>query len=71
MSKLQELAESYGYNDPMEMLEKYEYDSVQPGICTNSDCNYTTDVEPDQERGFCEDCGTKTVKSISILMGII
>jgi hypothetical protein len=37
----------------------------------NTGCHYTTEVEPDQSRGYCEVCGTQTVKAALILAGII
>jgi hypothetical protein len=54
-----------------EMLEEGTIDSVAYGICTNPGCDYTTTVEPDQSKGFCEVCGTPTVKSCLVLAGII
>ena len=41
------------------------------GICVNKDCNYTTEVEPDQDQGYCEICNTNTVKYCLVLAGII
>ena len=41
-------------------------DSVNPGICTN--CDYTTEVEPDQTEGWCESCETNTVVALSIFL---
>ena len=70
MDKLEQLAQSEGV-DVEEMLEVATYDSVAPGICTNEGCDYTTNVEPDQDKGHCERCGTKTVESCLILAGII
>ena len=70
-SKLQELAEAYGCGDVMDFLESYTLDSVVPGICTNNGCDYVTEVEPDQDKGWCEICQTNTVKSALSLMGII
>jgi hypothetical protein len=29
-------------------------DSISLGICTNDGCKYTVEVEPDQDRGWCE-----------------
>jgi len=69
--KLQQLAEDYGYDDPMDMAEAAICDSVCPGICMNEGCDYSTDVEPDQDRGWCEFCQEGSVKSGLILMGII
>jgi hypothetical protein len=37
----------------------------------NPDCDYTTEVEPDQREGWCEECGTGTVRSGIVLAGII
>ncbi len=71
MSKINDLADIYGYENDMEMLEEFAIESVVPGICTNEDCSYTTDVEPDAETGWCEECETGTVKSCMVLMGVI
>jgi hypothetical protein len=54
-----------------ELLEQGTLDSVAKGICVNPGCDYTTDVEPDQDKGWCETCGTPTVKSALRLAGII
>jgi len=70
MSKLEKLAEIEGTDD-FEMLVEASLDSVVPGICTNKDCDYTCSVEPDQDRGFCENCQTQTVKSCLILAELI
>ena len=37
----------------------------------NPSCSYTTEMEPDQDAGFCEECGTQTVKSAPILAGLM
>lgn len=71
MSKINDLADVYGYENDMEMLELMAFESVVPGICTNEDCSYTTDVEPDATDGWCEECNTGTVKSCMVLMGVI
>jgi len=71
MSKLEELAKSEGYDDTMDLLNDASTDSVCPGICVNKGCDYTCEVEPDQEAGWCEECETNTVKSALILAGII
>ena len=70
MSKLEELAEAEGM-DVETMLEMSVIDSVIPGICMNKECVYTTGVEPDQDRGYCEVCNTQTVRSCLVLAGII
>lgn len=68
--KLNKLAEVEG-KDVMEMFEEATFDSVAFGICTNDGCDYTTTVEPDQSRGYCEVCESHTVKSCLILAGMI
>ena len=68
--KLAELADIEGMEE-MEMLEQATFDSVAPGICMNEECDYTTNVEPDSDSGWCEFCQTNTVKSCLMLAGII
>jgi hypothetical protein len=71
MAKLDQLLEIEGYSTLEQLLEAVFWGSVSPGICTNDGCDYTTEVEPDQARSWCEVCGTGTVKSAPILAGII
>ena len=66
---LDQLSSDYGYEDVEQMLEENIIDSVNPGICR--ECGYSTDVEPDQDKGWCEECDTPTVESCMILAGII
>lgn len=63
--------ESTGHGSIDTMLESATFDGVSPGICMNEKCNYTTTVEPDQAKGYCEICGTQTVQSALIIAGII
>jgi hypothetical protein len=69
-SKLESLAEEYGFST-LEFIEEYGLEDVVPGICMNPGCEYTTEVEPDQREGWCEECGTTTVRSGVVLAGII
>ena len=55
--------------EEMEMLEEATFDSVADAICV--ECGYTTVMEPDQDRGWCEECEKNTVKSCLILAGMI
>ena len=71
MTKSQILAQEYGFDDVNEFMLDVGLDSSVPAICTNKDCNYTTEMEPDQDRGWCEGCNRNTVKSILILEGLI
>lgn len=68
-SKLAQLSEIEGM-DEMDLIEAGVIDSVCYGICMNEDCDYTTEVEPDQHAGWCENCNTNTVKSACVLAGI-
>ena len=65
-SKLDDLMEMEGLTE--EEAFTMASDSVQPGICKNELCEYTTEVEPDQEEGYCEDCNTNTVISLQCLL---
>lgn len=69
-TKLSKLIESEGFENLEQMLQSTVFDSVCPGICVNSECNCTVEVEPDQDRGWCEVCETQTVQSALILAGL-
>ena len=71
MDKLKQLMNEYGYEDFLDYMEQDGHDSVVPGICKTRDCDYTTDVEPDQGGGWCEECNKGTVVSAQILGGIM
>lgn len=67
--KLQELIESEGYRKLHNWLDDNRNASTCEGICMN--CEFTKEVEPHQDKGYCEICETKTVKSGLILAGVI
>lgn len=69
--KLEVLAEDWGYETTEALLIDATFNSTSPGICMTENCSYTTEVEPDQGRGYCEHCGTKTVQSALWIAGII
>ena len=71
MSKLNQLASDWGFDDPLDLIEAYVTDGLMPAICMTRGCDYSTEMEPDQDQGWCECCGTNTVQSASVLMGII
>jgi len=68
--KLDQLSEQEGLSVD-EMLEEGTFNSICPAICMNVGCNYTASMEPDQDRGYCEDCNTNSMKSALVLAGII
>ena len=70
-SKLDLLAEIEGCEDGIDLCLERGMDSVVPGICINDGCEHTAEVEPDQNRGFCEICKTGTVRSCLVLAGMI
>ncbi len=70
VSKLDLLAREWGMKTS-EFIEEYALDDVVPGICLNPDCDYTTEVEPDQLQGWSEICGTTSVRSGVVLAGLI
>lgn len=69
--KLKTLAELEGFATVEELLEAASYDSVSPAICVNPGCEYTAEMEPDQDGGHCEECGTKTVQAALVLAKLI
>lgn len=69
--KEQQLASDWGYSSPEDLMEDFITDSVCPGICTNENCSYSIEVEPDCSSGYCEECDTQSVSSMMILMGVI
>ena len=72
-SKAEQLAQDWGYESLDDALDDPDlmFDSISPGICMNPKCEYSTEVEPDCTSGYCEECGTQSVKSLHILMGVI
>jgi len=70
-AKLDQLVEIEGYDSLDDLLPAAVADSVCPAICMNDGCDYTAEMEPDQDRGWCESCGTNTVTSALVLAGFI
>lgn len=70
-AKLRELANIEGYETVEEMLEEAVCDAVSPAICTHEDCDYTAEMEPDQDQGWCDECRKNTVASALVLAELI
>ncbi len=68
-AKLAKIAEAEGFPTIDDMLESAATDSVAPGICMTCDC--VCDVEPDQDRGWCESCDANTVQSALVIAGLM
>jgi hypothetical protein len=73
-AKLAKLCEIEGFGDESELFATAISDSVCPAICCNPDnpdCDYTAEMEPDQDRGWCEMCDKGTLVAGLVLGGII
>jgi hypothetical protein len=70
-AKLATLIEIEGYDSVEEMMEAVFSDSVSPAICTNVDCDFRSEMEPDQSAGYCEECRTNTMVAAPVLAGLI
>jgi hypothetical protein len=70
-AKLAKLIEIEGYDSIEALLEAVLSDSVSPAICMNECCDYTCEMEPDQDRGWCDECRTNTMKAAPMLAGLI
>jgi predicted Zn-ribbon and HTH transcriptional regulator len=66
---LQKATKDFGFSGVDEMFESCIIDSVVPATCRV--CGYTTEMEPDQDGGWCEVCEDTTVVSVLILGGLI
>src|SRR6266853_2702521 len=70
-AKLMKLCEVEGFNSLDDLLQAAATDSVCPAICMTEGCDYTSEMEPDQDQGFCESCGGNTMASALVLAGFI
>lgn len=71
ITKLRKLLDIEGYETLDALLEVVVGDSVSPAICVNEDCDYVCEMEPDQDRGWCDECQTNTMQAALILAGLI
>lgn len=63
--------EAEGFLTVIDMLEAACADVQCPGVCVECREYVAMDVEPDQDRGWCENCEKPTVKSVLVLAGMI
>jgi len=70
-AKLTKLLEIEGLATFEELARAVFSDAVSPEICGNPDCNYTCEMEPDQDRGWCDECHTNTMVSALVLADFI
>ena len=70
-AKLAKLIEIEGYDSIEELAQAILSDSVSPAICMNEECDFTCEMEPDQDAGYCEECHTNSMQAALILAGLI
>ena len=68
---LRTLAKRNGYPSVIELLKVAAVDNICPAICINEDCDYSSDLESDQEKGWCDECQANTMQSFLIIAGLI
>jgi hypothetical protein len=69
--KLAKLLEIEGYDDITALAEAVIGDTVSPAICMNEGCDFTCEMEPDQDRGWCEECRANSMQAAPVLAGLI
>jgi hypothetical protein len=62
-AKLAKLIEIECYDSVEDLMGAVFSDSVSPAICMNAGCNFTCEMQPDQDAGYCEECHTNTMKA--------
>lgn len=70
-AKLMKLCEAEGFTTFAQLLRHVGADSLCPAICMKEGCDYTADMEPDQDQGYCEACGGNTMASALILAELV
>ena len=70
-AKLAKLIEIEGYDSIEGLIAAVFSDSVSPAICISKGCDFTREIEPDQDAGYCEECHTNTMKAAPVLAGLI
>ncbi len=67
--KLDELISILDYSSTRQWLNDNMCHSKIVGICITKGCDFITEVEADQAKGYCEVCQRTTVKSGLVLAG--
>ena len=70
-AKLMKLCDAEGFQRLDDLLALSISDSVCPAICMTEGCDHITEMESDQDEGYCEACGGNTVVSVLVLVGLI
>jgi hypothetical protein len=69
--KLLTLLKSSGYESLEDFVNISTADNMCPAICIADGCDYVTEMESDQNEGYCEACGGNTVTSGLVLADLI
>jgi hypothetical protein len=65
------LCDLEGFKRLDDLLKILVTDNLCPEICMTEGCDHTTEMESDQDAGYCEACGGNTVTSALVLAGLI
>jgi hypothetical protein len=69
-AKLMKLCDVEGFDSIEDLLRASTTGRVCPAICMTEGCDYTTEMKPNQQDGYCEACGGNTVVSALVLAGL-
>jgi hypothetical protein len=69
--KLAKLIDIEGYGDIAWLAQAILSDSVSPAVCINGGCSFTCEMEPDQNRGWWEECGVNSMASALVVARLI
>jgi hypothetical protein len=70
-TKLLPLLKSSGYASLEDFVKAFMTDNICSAICMAEGCDCVTEMESDQDEGFCEACGGNTVTSGLVLGDLI
>ena len=70
-AKLMKLCEAEDFKSLDDILGLSVSDSVCLAICMTEGCDYMSEMESDQNEGYCDVCGGNTVTSVLVLAGLI
>jgi hypothetical protein len=70
-AKLEKVADIGGYDDDDQLFECSALDSCVPPICVEQRCDHSADLDPDQDKGWCESCEKPSMKSAHFIAGFI
>ena len=70
-AKLMKLCDLEGYKCINDLLQASMKDNICPAICMTERCDHTTEMESDQDEGYCDACGSNTMVSALVLAGLI